>query len=263
MEHFADLPYGFRGHPFRREPAALAGKVDAGGFVQHIRLVEGVHDIGSDGEGTVLFPEDDIMVPDLFEGCIREFDRAGKGVGNDPDPERCESQGLRNHGPENLREVLRIQEVLRMGQGDKLDRMRVQGRFVGTPAAGQVILQHQVRGQFRRRHDPPVGDDLIPLAIVQDADETTGRHRVAREVSHPFSGPFAIEIAALQVRKARADRDRIPEGGKGFQFRTRDGGDIDRQVAPVPLGPSLLPKISADFRDLGELFLQGSVLLKD
>ena len=128
--------------------------------------------------------------------------------------------------------------------------MRVEARLVARTAGNQVVVDGQMRRQFAGRHHQFVSNDDIRFAVVQDANDAAVLHGPSSQVAHAFARPFAIEIAAFQVRQSRADLQRFGKSRKGSHLIVHELRNVDGNVATIALGPTLLPKVT---RHLGNL----------
>ena len=69
----------------------------------------------------------------------------------------------------------------------QFDGVGVQGSLIARTGLEQVVLQGQVRRQFRGGHDIDIGDDLIAGTVVTDTDDTSVLHRFTCEVAHTLT----------------------------------------------------------------------------
>ena len=92
----------FISHALWFEAHGTGGEVYLGCLAEYIGLVEGFHDVTTYGYGAVFLPQYHIVMTDLLEGGICQFDGTGQGVGHDADAEGCEGKGLGYHGPEHM-----------------------------------------------------------------------------------------------------------------------------------------------------------------
>ena len=126
LEHILYFAHGGVGHAVGGEAHALGAHVDVGGLVEHVNLVEGVHDVLADGADAVLLPHHDVVVANLTEGGFGEADGAGKFVGHDAEAEGCEGEGFGNHRPEQAGHHVLLKHLLVVRHGDEFDGMRVE-----------------------------------------------------------------------------------------------------------------------------------------
>ena len=175
------------GHAVGFETHVAGRDVDLRGFVEHVHLVEGVQDIGIDGQDAVLFPHHHVVVVvDGLDGGLRQLVGRRQHVGHHAQPAGAEGLGFGNHGPEHPGGGVFFQPARAVGKCHQLNRMGVEASAVGRAFCQQVIVYGQVGGEFRSGGYGLVGHDLIVRAAGQDADWMIA--------CHPYSYPFIKAI---------------------------------------------------------------------
>ena len=227
--------------------AHVAGAhVDVGGFAEHIGLVEGIHDVGADGNGAVLLPKDYVVGLDVLKRGFSQFYTGGQCVGHNANAKRGEGQCFGNHGPEHTGHFVTTQEPLDVRHGHEFDRVGVQRGFVARACLQEVVLQGEVCGQLAGGNYRFVGNDFLAGAVIADADDGAVLHGELGEVAHTLACAFAVEILALELWQCHADLLDGCDGGQLLALVVHELGDVDGDVATVALCPAFLPEVACD-----------------
>ena len=195
----------------------------------------------------MFLPHHHIIVFQFFDGSLSQFYRAGQCIRHHAQATRAECFRFRNHAPQKIACHVFCHKLLIVGQRYQFDGMGMQGSLVVHAFRKQVIVYAQVRRKFRSGFYRLVGDDDIAGAIIQDTDNRTVCHRVARQVAHTLLRTLAIEITSLQVRKCRTDLFYFADSGQSLDGIVHIFRNINRNVSAITFSPTFLPQITCNF----------------
>ena len=120
-------------------------QVDVGGFFQNVNLVESCHDVGVDGEYTVLFPcYHIVVVVDRVYCRLSEIVGPRELIGYDVETSRTERFGFGYHTPQDACKHILLEELGVVGHGYKSYRMCVQRCLVGRTLGDEIVVDGQV-----------------------------------------------------------------------------------------------------------------------
>ena len=210
----------------------------------------------------MLLPHHHVVVVQLADRSLGQHHRAGQLVGDDTQTARTESLGLGDHTPQRARSHILLEEGLVVREGNQLDGVRMQRRTAGRTLLQQVVMHAQVGGSLRGGHNGVVGNDLVVLAVVEDADDRAVVHRPTRQIAHTLLRTLAVEVATLQHRQMHTDGDRLADCGQGTDLVINVFGDIERDVTAITLRPTLLPQVAGHLGGLPYGVLECRAILK-
>ena len=125
LEDLLDFLHVGLGHAIRLGAEVAGTHVDVGGLAEHVRLVEGIHDVGAHSHGAVLFPEHHVVGLDLLERVLGQLDGRRQGIGHDADAQGRKGEGLGYHAPQHTGHLAGAQETLDVRHGHQFDGMGV------------------------------------------------------------------------------------------------------------------------------------------